>query len=205
MWKWLGGCLVVVLVVIGIALWSGYQKLSQFSGPNKPETVAIAAPASRVFASIGNADSLSTWMSERMGVRVTRHGMLLPGDTIQVGPQMRFKIGKSGGGGANTWVVSEVKPDQMLALEMRGDTSKRIVAQRLYNLAAKGDSTLITSTVSTPGLDSILAHRGDTIKASDAFISGATKLMMSSLRMQAHRELQLLKAHIEGHAPPPPP
>lgn len=203
MWKWLGGCLVIVVVVIAIGVWTGYRKLSQFSGPNKPETVAIAAPASRVFASVANADSLSTWMSERMGVSASRHGMLVPGDTIQMDARFRFNIGK--GREANRWIVSDVKPDQMLALEMRNDTSKRIVAQRLYNLSAKGDSTLITITVSTPGLDSMIAHRGDTIKASDAFISGATKLMMASLRMQAHRELQLLKAHIEGHAPPPPP
>lgn len=201
MWKWLGGCLVVVVVVIGIGVYNGYRKLSQFSGPNKPETVAIAAPVPRVFASIANADSLSTWMAERMGVRAAHHGMLVAGDTIQVGANLRFNIGK---GEANRWVVSDVKPDQMLALEMRSDTSKRLVAQRQYNLTAKGDSTLITSTVSTPGLDSMLAHRGDTIKASDAFMSGASKLMMSSLRMQAHRELQLLKAHIEGHAAPPP-
>jgi hypothetical protein len=59
MWKWLGGCLVIVVVVIAIGVWTGYRKLSQFSGPNKPETVAIAAPASRVFASVANADSLS--------------------------------------------------------------------------------------------------------------------------------------------------
>jgi uncharacterized protein YndB with AHSA1/START domain len=203
MWKWLGGCLLVVVVVIAIGVWTGYRKLSQFSGPNKPETVAIAAPASRVFASIANADSLSSWMAERLGVRVSHHGMLVPGDTIQMNANLRFNVGR--GREANSWVVSEVKPDQMLALEMRGDTSKRLVAQRLYNLTAKGDSTLITSAVSTPGLDSMLAHRGDTIKAGDVFISGATKLMMSSLRMQAHRELQLLKAHIEGRAPPPPP
>ena len=203
MWKWLGGCLVIVVVVIAIGVWTGYRKLSQFSGPNKPETVAIAAPPSRVFASIANADSLSVWMAERLGVRVSHHGMLVPGDTIQMNANMRFNVGK--GRQASSWVVSDVKPDQMLALEMQGDRTKGIVAQRQYNLSAKGDSTLITSFVSTPGLDSMIAHRGDTIKASDAFMSGATKLMMASLRMQAHRELQLLKAHIEGHAPPPPP
>jgi len=202
MWKWLGGCLVIVVVVVAIGFWTGYRKLSEFSGPNKPETVAIGAPASRVFASLANGDSLSTWMSERLGVRASRHGMLVTGDTIQMDAKLRFNIGKTSN--ASRWVVSDVKPDQMLSLEMRADTSNRLVAQRMYNLAAKGDSTLITSTVSTPGLDSMIAHRGDTIKASDAFISGATKLMISSLRMQAHRELQLLKAHIEGHAPPPP-
>jgi len=201
MWKWLGGCLVVVVVVIAIGLWTGYRKLSQFSGPNRPETVAIAAPVPRVFASIANADSLSSWMAERMGVRAGHRGMLVPGDTIQVGANMRFNIGKSE---AMKWVVSDVKPDQTLALELRSDSSKRLVALRQFNLVAKGDSTLITSAVSTPGLDSMLARRRDTIKASDAFMSGATKLMMASLRMQAHRELQLLKAHIEGRAPPPP-
>jgi len=203
MWKWLGGCLVIVVVVVAIGFWTGYRKLSEFSGPNRPETVAIGAPPSRVFASLANGDSLSTWMSERLGVRASRHGMLVTGDTIQMDAKLRFNIGKTSN--ASRWVVSDVKPDQMLSLEMRADTSNRLVAQRMYNLAAKGDSTLITSTVSTPGLDSMIAHRGDTIKASDAFISGATKLMISSLRMQAHRELQLLKAHIEGHAAPPPP
>jgi len=203
MWKWLGGCLVIVVVVVAIGFWTGYRKLSEFSGPNRPETVAIGAPPSRVFASLANGDSLSTWMSERLGVRASRHGMLVTGDTIQMDTRLRFNIGKTSN--ASRWVVSDVKPDQMLSLEMRADTSNRLVAQRMYNLAAKGDSTLITSTVSTPGLDSMIAHRGDTIKASDAFISGATKLMISSLRMQAHRELQLLKAHIEGHAAPPPP
>jgi len=203
MWKWLGGCLVIVVVVVAIGFWTGYRKLSEFSGPNRPETVAIGAPPSRVFASLANGDSLSTWMSERLGVRASSHGMLVTGDTIQMDAKLRFNIGKTSN--ASRWVVSDVKPDQMLSLEMRADTSNRLVAQRMYNLAAKGDSTLITSTVSTPGLDSMIAHRGDTIKASDAFISGATKLMISSLRMQAHRELQLLKAHIEGHAAPPPP
>ena len=200
MWKWLGGCLLIVVVVIGVGVYNGYRKLSQFSGPNKPETVAIAAPVPRVFASIANADSLSSWMAERMGVRASHHGMLVPGDTLQVGANMRFNIGKSE---AMNWVVSDIKPNQMLALEQRSDSSKRLVAVRQFNLTAQGDSTLITSVVTTPVLDSMRAHRSDTIKAKDAFIAGASKLMMSSLRMQAHRELQLLKAHIEGHAPPP--
>src|SRR5207247_2303107 len=90
MWKWVGGCLVVVLVVIGIGVYNRSRKLSVFSGPNEPETVAIGAPVSRVFASIANADSLSSWMAERMGVRASRHGMLVPGDTLQVGANMRF-------------------------------------------------------------------------------------------------------------------
>jgi uncharacterized protein YndB with AHSA1/START domain len=201
MWKWLGGCLVVVLVVIAIGVYNGYRKLSQFSGPNKPETVTIGAPVPRVFASLANADSLSSWMAERMGVRAGHHGMLVRGDTLQVGANMRFNIGK---GEATRWIVSDVTPNELLALELRSDSSKRLVALRQFNLSAKGDSTLITSAVSTPGLDSMLARHRDTIKASDAFLSGASKLMMSSLRMQAHRELQLLKAHIEGHAPPPP-
>ena len=200
MWKWLGGCLLIFVVVIGVGVYNGYRKLSKFSGPNKPETVAIAAPVPRVFASIANADSLSSWMAERMGVRASHHGMLVPGDTLRVGANMRFNIGK--GEGMN-WVVSDIKPDQMLALEQRSDSSKKLVAVRQFNLTAQGDSTLITSVVTTPVLDSMNAHRSDTIKAKDAFIAGASKLMMSSLRMQAHRELQLLKAHIEGHAPPP--
>lgn len=202
MWKWLGGCLVVVVVLVALSLWTAYRKLSQFSGPNKPETVAIGAPASRVFASLADADSLSTWMAEHMGVRVSHHGTVVPGDTIQVGANMRFSIGRSSQ--AMRWVVSDVKPNQMLALEMLSDSTKRVMAIRQFNLASKGDSTLVTSSVMTPGLDSARAHRSDSVKMSDALLVGATKLMMSSMRMQAHRELQLLKARVEGHAPPPP-
>ena len=201
MWKWLGGCLVVVVVLVAISMWTAYRKLSQFGGPNKPETVAIGAPPSRVFASLANADSLSSWMAERMGVSVSHHGTLVPGDTLQVGAKMRFNIGKSQ---AMRWVVSDVKPNQMLALEMLSDSTRRIMAVRQFNLAPKGDSTLLTTSVTTPGLDSVRASRGDSVKMSDALLAGASKLMMSSLRMQAHRELQLLKAHIEGHAAPPP-
>src|SRR5207237_9897962 len=90
MWKWLGGCLVVVVVVLAIGFWSAYRKLSQFSGPNKAETVAITAPVTRVFASIADGDSLSSWMAEGMGVRASHHGMLVPGDAIDVGANMRF-------------------------------------------------------------------------------------------------------------------
>lgn len=203
MWKWLGGCLVVVVVLVAISMWTAYRKLSQFGGPNKPETVAIAAPPSRVFASLANADSLSSWMAERMGVRVSHHGTLVPGDTLQVGANMRFRIGRSSQ--AMRWIVSDVKPNQMLALEMLSDSTKRIMALRQFNLSQKGDSTLLTTSVTTPGLDSVRASRGDSVKMSDALLAGASKLMMSSLRMQAHRELQLLKAHIEGRPAPPPP
>src|SRR5207237_1454160 len=119
MWKWLGGCLVIVVVVIGIGMWSAYRKLSEFGGPNKAETVAIAAPVTRVFASIADGDSLSSWMAEGMGVRASHHGMLVAGDAIDVGANMRFNIGKSQ---AMRWVVSDVNPNQMLALELRSDS-----------------------------------------------------------------------------------
>jgi uncharacterized protein YndB with AHSA1/START domain len=192
--KWLGGCLLIGLVVVGIGVWSMWRKLIPYSGPNGPETTVIAAPVSRVFASIANADSLGGWMTPGLGVRASHHGMLMTGDTLKIGANGRLTFGTE----PMKWVVVDVRPDQLLALQLRSDSTGMVVATRQFTVAAKGDSTLLTSSVSTPVADSIRARRSDTIRQSDAWLAGISKMMMASLRMQSHLEMEQLKKHIEG-------
>lgn len=194
MQKWLGGCLLIGLVVVGIGVWSMWQKLIPYSGRNGPETTVIGAPVSRVFASIANADSVAAWMTPGLGVRAAHHGMLVAGDTLKIGANGRLTFGAE----PMKWIVVDVKPDQLFALQLRSDSTGKIIATRQFTVAARGDSTLLTSSVSTPVADSIRAKRTDTVKQSDALIAGLSKMMMASLRMQSHLEMEQLKAHIEG-------
>lgn len=196
MWKWLGGCLLVCLAVIGFGLWSGYRKLASFGNSNGTETMVIAAPVTRVFASIANADSLSGWMGEQLGIKAGHHGVLVPGDTLQIEIRTRFNFGPR----PSKWTVSEVRPNQLVSLQLRSDKSGELVATRQFTLAGKGESTLVMSAVSAPMLDSIRANRGDTLKTSDLYIDAASKFLISALRMQSHRELQRLKARVEGRS-----
>ncbi|MEP6602271.1 MAG: SRPBCC family protein [Nitrospirota bacterium] len=196
MWKWLGGCLLVCVAVVGFGLWQGYRKLSSFGSGDGTETVTIAGPVSRVFASLATSDSLSTWMAER--TQAGHPGTLVVGDTLQGESKLRFNVGNK----RVKWVVSEVKPNENLALEMRADSSRKLVARRQFTLTAKGDSTQVLSAVSAPMLDSLRTARRDTIRGSDAAIDMTSKLMTSALRMQSHIELERLKARVEGRPMP---
>jgi uncharacterized protein YndB with AHSA1/START domain len=197
--KWLGGCLLIGLVVVGMGVWSMWRKLSPYSGPNGPETTVIAAPVSRVFASIANADSLAGWMTPGLGVRASHHGMLVAGDTLRVGANGRLTFGTE----PMKWVVVDVRPDQLIALQLRSDSTGKVVAGRQFTVAPRGDSTLLTSSVTTPVADSIRARQSKDVKQSDAWIAGLSKMMMASLRMQSHLEMEQLKQHIEGRSATP--
>lgn len=195
MWKWLGGCLLVCVAVIGFGLWSGYRQLSKFGSSNGTETVTIGAPVARVFASLANSDSLSTWMAQHSEMRTAHHGMLVPGDTLIGEMRLRFNVGNR----PVKWTVADVKPNQLLALQLRTDSGSRLIAKREFTLAARGDSTVVMSAVTAPMLDSLGARRNDTLKESDAARSLASKVLTSALRMQSHVELEQLKARVEGH------
>jgi uncharacterized protein YndB with AHSA1/START domain len=196
MWKWIGGCLLVCAAVIGFGLWSGYRKLATFGSGDGTETVMIAAPVSRVFASLANSDSLSTWMAEHTGMKAGHHGMLVAGDTLQGQMRLRFNVGNK----PVKWTVSEVTPGQLLTLQLRSDSSGKLIARRQFTLSAKGDSTRITSAVAAPMLDSMRVNRADSVTPSEAIIDVTSKLLMSALRMQSHVELQQLKTRVEGHS-----
>jgi len=194
MWKWIGGCLLVCVALIAIGLWQGYRQLSKFGSSNGTETVTIGAPPSRVFASLANSDSLSTWMAERTGMTAGHHGMLVVGDSLLGEMRLRFKVGNT----PTKWTVAALTPNQFLSLQLRSDSTRRLVAKREFTLTAKGDSTQVLSAVSAPMLDSIGTKRSDTINASEAAVNMTSKLLTSALRLQSHIELERLKARVEG-------
>ena len=195
MWKWIGGCLVICVGVVAFGLWTGYRQLSKFGSANGTEIVTIAAPPARVFASLANSDSLSTWMAEHSQMRTGHHGMLVPGDTLLGEMRLRFNVGNK----PVKWTVSDVKPNQLLSLQLRTDSGSRLIAKREFTLIAKGDSTQVLSALTAPMLDSLGGKRNDTLKGSDAALNITSKLLTSALRMQSHIELEQLKAQVEGH------
>jgi uncharacterized protein YndB with AHSA1/START domain len=186
--------LLLCIVVIGIALWSGYRKLASSGAGHGTDTLTIGAPVPRVFASIANADSLSGWMADRRRVTAGHHGMLATGDTLEI----ETKIPLSSGMRRLKWTVSDVRTNQLLALQLRSDSVGELIATRQFSLAAKGDSTFITSAIAAPIVDSIRAGRSDTLKSSDAYLDAASRLLISALRLQSHIELEQLKSRVEG-------
>ena len=120
--------------------------------------------------------------------------MLAPGDTLDIETKIRLTSGMR----KLKWMVSEVRPNQLLALQLRSDSIGELIATRQLILAAKGESTFITSAITAPIVDSIRAGRSDTLKSSDAYLDAASRLLISALRLQSHIELEQLKARVEG-------
>ena len=135
-------------------------------------------------------------MGDRRGVSAGHHGMLKPGDTLDIETKIKFTAGMR----KLKWTVSEVRPNQLLALQLRSDSIGELIATRQFTLAAKGESTFVTSAIAAPIVDSIRAGRSDTLKSSDAYLDAASKLLISALRLQSHIELEQLKARVEGRA-----
>jgi uncharacterized protein YndB with AHSA1/START domain len=197
MWKWIGGCLLVVVALIAAASWWGYQAMQQQMSPDGSTSVTIGASSPRVFASLGNGDSVLTWMAQGNRISTSRHGPLIPGDTLRI--EMRRSIGVSPQ--AMSWVVTRVVPDTLLALELKGGKDNRVLMQRRDSLIAMGDSTRVVSNVVSPLVDGAPATGADG-KSSEGNSGFTANLMLSMFRMQAKLELQSLKARIEGKPAP---
>lgn len=195
MLKWIGGCLVLVVVGVGAAMWWGYRKLDTFAA-NPSATATIDASPSRVFASLANADSMTEWKVEGLGIRSSRRGLLRVGDTIHA----QTSRASDNRPQRSIWVVSAVTPNQLLVLEMRND-SGLVMASRRDSLVARGESTLVVSTFAAPGFDSLRTTRGDS-GAESKMLGVATKLLIGGMRMQSNVELGRLKARIEGKPMP---
>ena len=193
--KWMKGCLVI-LALLALAMWWGYRKMASVaSGP--PPDVTIHAPASRVFASLANGDSIPTWMGRGNVVVVSRHGMVLPGDTISV--QLRRAFG--GRFERIRWIVSAVVPDKLVVLEVRSDTTGTLLGTRRDSLISMGDSTRVVSNVVVALPDSIRrAAKSDTgTKGSaDAMIDMTSRMIFSAFRMESKLDLTRLKTRIES-------
>ncbi len=107
--KWVLGILGVAVVVVCFAAWYGYRALQNFAQTGPNAAVVIGAPASRVFASIAVADSMTEWRSEGLGIRSSRRGVLQVGDTSLVSR------------GDSTGVVTTFTAPVLDSLRRRGD------------------------------------------------------------------------------------
>ena len=194
--KWMTGCLILLVALAGMVWW-GYRRMAAFAPGTGPLSVGIKAPPNRVFASLANGDSIGTWMAQGNVVTVTRHGPLVVGDSLRV--QMRKMMGLPQR--PFIWTVRAVVPDKLLELEMRADTSRKVLAVRRDTLVAAGDSTLVMSTVSSPLVDSARTTQRDT--GSKALVLDVTsRMLITSFRMEAKLELLRLKSRVEGSPMP---
>ena len=89
------------------------------------------------------------------------------------------------------WHVRELKPDQVVAMDLMNEAGPHAIAMRRDSLAANGDSTVVISAIYPMLPDSVQARGG---------VAG--DMMMSMFRMQSKLELQSLKARIEGRPLP---
>lgn len=196
--KWILGLLGVAVVFVCFAVWYGYRKLQTFAGEG-PSSVTIGAPASRVFASIADADSMKEWRSEGLGIRASHQGRLVVGDTLEV--QSTGSTGSSRRSSRSTWVVTAVIPDVLMALEVRNDSTGESMFMRRDSLISLGDSTRVMSTFSSAVFDR-LRTRGDTSgRAKGAMLNLASNVMIAGLRVVSDQELNRLRGHIEGRSP----
>ena len=180
MLKWVGGCFVLVVVLIAGGAWFAMRTMRDSVGPDGTVRVSIAAPPERVYASLSNGDSLQTWMAQGSTVTTWRNGPLVVGDSIKVA--LRRSVGPP-----IVWRVRELVPNRVVALELtQGDG--RAMGVRKDSLVAAGDSTVVVSVVTSSSRDST---------KSSARGVGAD-MVLSMFRLQAKLELQSLKARLEG-------
>lgn len=193
--KWMSGCLIV-FALIALAMWWGYLKVGKFASGEQAVAVGIRAPAARVFASLANADSIRTWMAQGNRVTIHRRGMLVVGDTLRIEPRSMLGVPQRD----FIWTVTEVKPSSILALQMRNDTTGRVMAVRRDSLATKGDSTIVVSSVVSAGTDSLRIVGGDSVVKAEPDMP--SRLLVSMFRLESQLELMRLKERIEGRPAP---
>jgi uncharacterized protein YndB with AHSA1/START domain len=161
-----------------------------------PPMVTINAPASRVFASLANGDSIPNWMGRGSTARVSRRGPLVPGDTIALQTQNRF----AGNRDRMRWIVGEVVPNKLLVLNIVDDSTGKVMGTRRDSLVAVGDSTRIISNIAVVDLATMAGPSVDSAdKSAAAMLKVGERMMFSAFRMESKVELGRLKARIEGH------
>lgn len=191
MWKWLGGCLVVVVVLFVFLFWWSLRTIRNSTEPDGSIAVMIAAPPERVFASMSSGDSLSTWMAQGNTVITPRRELLQPGDMIRI----RFQGMPRD---AMSWQVAEVVPNVKLVLQL-SDSTGRALATRRDSISVQGDSTRVSSRLTSPMLDNP-ASLDTSAAGSDALFDMTSNLVFSMFRMQSKMELTRLKERIEGNS-----
>ena len=196
MWKWIGIAVLTVLVIFVGAAWWGYQKLT---AGGDTVAVTIAAPHDRVFSTLSNHDSLSTWWFGRQSTQSTRHGPIAVGDTLPM------ESSRSGRPTRVSWTATEVVPGRLLAVAISNDSTGQIFAVRRDSLVDLGDSTIVVSTIGSPMMDSLKAPQGPDARGEShntTLMDMTSKMLVSSFRMASKVQLTRLKNHIEGRPDP---
>jgi uncharacterized protein YndB with AHSA1/START domain len=190
MLKWIAsGCLVIIVIVAGVSYY-GYRQMSKVAN-QPPMTVSMAATPERVFASLANLDSLSTWRSSTPVVTPGRRGMLVVGDTL------RERTRSDSTTPLDLWVVDSVVPNQLLGMRTLYSAGVPFTAIRRDVLVAAGDSTQVTTTMEIVLSDTL---RSQARGAAGSVMGAATKMMASGMRVASERDLKRLKDRIEGRA-----
>jgi uncharacterized protein YndB with AHSA1/START domain len=186
------GCLVIVVLLVA-GVWFSYRRMV---AGGDTTSVTIAASPARVFASLANHDSLSTWLPRRRGPS-GRHGAFAEGDTARI-DSSSF----AGRQSRSLWIVTALVPDRVLELQLRSDSRGRgmSVATRRDSLFAVGDSTTVITRVTSGIADGVRVYADG--QAEQAVLDGSSKMAAGGLRMAAEAELKLLKSHIEGRPRP---
>jgi hypothetical protein len=155
--------------------------------------MGIKATPERIFASLSNVDSLSTWMSPGLEFRTSRKGALVAGDSLLL-VQRRDSQPRT------AWLVDTIVPNTVIAMRMVAiDRGKSMVMfRRRDSLAVSGDSTLVISTVVSTMMDSLTATAGQKGGVAGGIMDMASTMGSAGARMQAEQDLKRLKLRIEG-------
>jgi uncharacterized protein YndB with AHSA1/START domain len=194
MWKWIGGCFVLCIVIIGVAAFWGFRKVKGLMDEPSVASVTIGASPERVFASLANADSIPTWMATKP--RIGHSGMLVVGDTFALGDS---PVGANKGQQSILWTVTEIKAPHLIAYRIRMDsagTGTEFATLR-DSLVARGDSTEVIATFAMPDSMSITTAAGEK-KAPPAALQSMFKLMLVGFTQMEKAQLTQLKERIEG-------
>lgn len=179
MWKWIGGILLALIVVVMGAAWWGFRKVTSTFEPDGSVRVSIAATPARVFASLSDADSAASWMAAGSTVTTGKHGPYVPGDPIRV--EVRSVRGMTGR--PLTWTIAEVVPGQFVTRQLVSpDPKHKFTALRKDSLMQAGESTIVVSRMSTT---TPVTETGE-------------QIMISMFKIQSKLELMTLKSRIEG-------
>jgi uncharacterized protein YndB with AHSA1/START domain len=196
--KWILGILAVIILVVAGTCFYGYK---QITGGGNSATVTMAGTPERIFAALATADSMALWMTDSKIEGPFGKGLLAPGDTLRSrGSAKSDSMPNVTTSFNGDWIVREVNAPTLLVMEMVSDSAgiRRVVLVRRDSLAAMGDSTTVTSTFSSPLLESLSEAARDTSKVGSSVLSSANKVMIGAIRLGTQGELEVLKRRVEG-------
>jgi uncharacterized protein YndB with AHSA1/START domain len=206
--KWLVGCLVVAVVVVGSLVWFGYRKFKAFTSEPPIVTVMVQAPAERVYAVLADADSMKVWRSV-IELRSSRRGLLQVGDTLYTRfrtvsmPQPGAAMQVDSGFQNNTEIVTERVPNRLLVVSLVGDSTNTPMMVRRDSLVPHGDSTEVVTSFAIPASESMRESLDTTRTAERRLLDMSLQLVLTVARVQGRMEQRRLKAHVEGTPLPP--